>query len=447
MAIKRAQYNIYNESSQEEAYYFETDAKSVKVLDKDNNIVGDLGELAFSGKTVTSGSFKDLKITGFYKIKNLTGLPDTYVKDKTAILQVVAIGEINNPELVYYTFIGENGEIAQTVVKDGLQESWTTGGKNLAEIIDSFEKNIGSISDLKTADKGSLVNAINEVYNISIQNKNDITEINKKLKEHNHDERYLKLDGTSSMNGDLVLNNNLSLKMNTPQGEKRVIIKYSMVDGVSVGDGKVPVDIKAKDGQFTVNGKLVWNGDNDGKGSGLDADKLDGLDSSAFAQLNLENKFTKNQSLTDSSIKFISDISGDGIEWAKKDGSNRGAIRSGSNGSIDILTNGNNYLSIDSRGWVKTKTGVKLTSTGGPSDETCVYFALTEDDPGMGLYRNKRSQYLGIYDWKNQKKIAHFSQIDQQAYFDEPINIEGRRLWLQAGTPTGSHNVGDIWIS
>lgn len=447
MAIKRAQYNIYNESSQEEAYYFETDAKSVKVLDKDNNIVGDLGELAFSGKTVTSGSFKDLKITGFYKIKNLTGLPDTYVKDKTAILQVVAIGEINNPELVYYTFIGENGEIAQTVVKDGLQESWTTGGKNLAEIIDSFEKNIGSISDLKTADKGSLVNAINEVYNISIQNKNDITEINKKLKEHNHDERYLKLDGTSSMNGDLVLNNNLSLKMNTPQGEKRVVIKYSMVDGVSVGDGKVPVDIKAKDGQFTVNGKLVWNGDNDGKGSGLDADKLDGLDSSAFAQLNLENKFTKNQSLTDSSIKFISDTSGDGLEWAKKDGSNRGAIKAGANGSVEIFTNGNKSLTVDSVGYAKARKGIRFDASESPDAENNIIFALNGSDQGIGFYRNSRTKYLGLWDWNTNSRFLYFSPDNHQAYFDEPINIEGRRLWLQAGTPTGSHNVGDIWIS
>ena len=50
--------------------------------------------------------------------------------------------------------------------------------------------------------------------------------------------------------------------------------------------------VRGADGRVTANGGLVWNAGNDGSGSGLDADLLDGLDSSVFLRSNDDDAFS-----------------------------------------------------------------------------------------------------------------------------------------------------------
>ena len=101
MAIKNAEYQI-KESGGFNVYHYTTNSGAVKILDSNKNILGTLHEFSFEGKVVESGSFKDLKISGLYKIKSVSGLPETIPSGKIALLQVKAVGKINAPEFVNY---------------------------------------------------------------------------------------------------------------------------------------------------------------------------------------------------------------------------------------------------------------------------------------------------------------------------------------------------------
>jgi hypothetical protein len=53
--------------------------------------------------------------------------------------------------------------------------------------------------------------------------------------------------------------------------------------GVEVGDGDLPLELTGSEDAPTYNGDAMWHAGNDGAGSGLDADTLDGLQAAAFA--------------------------------------------------------------------------------------------------------------------------------------------------------------------
>mgnify|MGYP003612080809 FL=1 len=110
MAIKNAEYQI-KESGGFNVYHYTTNSGAVKILDSNKNILGTLHEFSFEGKVVESGSFKDLKISGLYKIKSASGLPEDIPSGKIALLQVKAVGKINAPEFVNYQVFYPTGTI------------------------------------------------------------------------------------------------------------------------------------------------------------------------------------------------------------------------------------------------------------------------------------------------------------------------------------------------
>jgi hypothetical protein len=59
------------------------------------------------------------------------------------------------------------------------------------------------------------------------------------------------------------------------------------------GDPSNQIEIPTGGGDPTIGGEVIWHAGNDGTGSGLDADLLDGFDSSAFAKLAEANIFTE----------------------------------------------------------------------------------------------------------------------------------------------------------
>ena len=66
MAIKSAKYDIKTDTGYD-TIHFQTDTKMVKVLDDKKNELGNLNELGFIGKKVTTGSIKDIKTSGIYR--------------------------------------------------------------------------------------------------------------------------------------------------------------------------------------------------------------------------------------------------------------------------------------------------------------------------------------------------------------------------------------------
>ena len=115
MAIKKAQYTV-TKATGEDVYHFETDNKMVNILDGDGVLVGTLDDMIFAGKTVTSGSYMNIKVNGLYKVTNLTGLPAGYDLGKISILSVKAVGKVGTPDLIIYDLYSQSGDIFHNTV-------------------------------------------------------------------------------------------------------------------------------------------------------------------------------------------------------------------------------------------------------------------------------------------------------------------------------------------
>ena len=124
MAIKRAKYwNNHN------VFHFETDDRQVLILDKNNNTIGTLREMLFTGKVVSGGNFKDIKHSGVYRVKGLQGMPSNIPADKECILAVTAVGDVNNPDMILYRLISPNGVITENTVSGSQASGWMSGAK------------------------------------------------------------------------------------------------------------------------------------------------------------------------------------------------------------------------------------------------------------------------------------------------------------------------------
>ena len=99
-------------------------------------------------------------------------------------------------------------------------------------------------------------------------------------------------DGDSTQTGEFVyINAEGGLSVNTPDSDHA-----NWATGYSVDTTII------KGSSITVDGNTVWHAGNDGSGSGLDADKLDNLDSADFLRSNVADTMTN-------TLTFESDIS------------------------------------------------------------------------------------------------------------------------------------------
>ena len=165
MAIKRAQYS-QTKVSGEDVYHFQTDGKMVKILDGSHNELGTLEEFGFTGKVVNGGSFRDLKISGNYMVKGLTDLPTGFPTGKISILSIKSVGQVGNPDLIIYNLYGQSGESYQNTVTKTGQSGWTEGGTTLKNSLTTIQNQIGTLSNLKTTSKISVVGAVNEIKSL-----------------------------------------------------------------------------------------------------------------------------------------------------------------------------------------------------------------------------------------------------------------------------------------
>jgi hypothetical protein len=81
---------------------------------------------------------------------------------------------------------------------------------------------------------------------------------------------------------DLVLPNGKGLYIRDSNGNPQVIGAIAGNNIIMFGDADLPVEIRGT--TVNINGSKVWHAGNDGAGSGLDADMLDGLHASSFLQ-------------------------------------------------------------------------------------------------------------------------------------------------------------------
>lgn len=435
--IKNAVYQVTGETVERDTvYHFQTNTDSLTVLDKNGDVVGNLGDLQMRGLPLKNVSFRTIKIKGLYGITGIQGIESTLGVDvsKMNILSVTPFGEVNNPTFVIYKLITPEGKVFDNVIANGKEVGWTSGGKELESTLEKINTRIGAVESLETTTKTSTVSAINEVDKTSKATKTSLDTHLKdytEYKKHNHDEDYIK-QTNGTIKGIISIDNGVSFNAKDSRNTDRNLFKVDSTDLLTFGSTSFGLDILAK-GDLKYNSKKVWTETNHGKDSGLDADKLGGVSYKDIPTLSGDNTFKKN-------VKSEGSLIGKTFEIGTK-----ASITADSNGKITISTGSGNPVTFESNGRMTAMNHVLMNAK---NNEVGFRLALSDKElgNGMGFYRNSNSEYLGIYNWTKGVRLGYFSHDDEALHLDKPIFIQGRRLWLQGSTPSGNHNTGDIWI-
>lgn len=439
------QYTILDENLNEIPQHFETNTDMVRVLTKSDNVLGSVSDFMFAGKVVDGGSFKDLKVSGNYRVRGLRDLPSNIPHDKTCILSVESVGEIGNPSLIKYELTTSDGDIVSCIYSDGRYSQWSSGGITIESRISGLKREIGNREELRTNTKRDLVSAINELSRgivLAQSNGVDISEKVDNLSGHNHDNRYLKLSG-GTLTGSITLGRGNEFKYVNQYGRELSAIRSK--NGQLVLGNKIDeTNIESSSSQLLFNGKKIVTEGNIDKviennpSINLSSDKYLALTGGTMrGTLKFERGndiiFDETDNYTEGSIR-----------WRSSGGSRtRGVLYVDSSGRLNFDSNGTNAFTVDD--WGNYYTYGKLVCNSS-KHETGMVIKLDSTDKGMGFYRNNSSKYLGVYNWDKQKRLAYFSHTDNALHLDEAVFIQGKRLWLQNSQPSGSHSVGDIWI-
>lgn len=429
---RNATYNIVNENLDLETIHHETSAKQVKLFDEKMKEIGNL-EGVLNGKDTGQAEVDILtmKYSGSHIVRKMKNPPKPI--GNITILQSLAVGSLGSPDFVHFTLTYPSGEVFNATVVGSKSSGWSSGGQALKESLDLTNTEVA-------ANKTAI--AANEKILSTLKISHE--KLSSDFTGHNHDSSYLKLSG-GTVTGDIGLRHGGSFKFVSAQGDKKDFATYSVANGAVLGDATVSLEIKSKN-EIKHNGKKLWSEVNHGKGSGLDADKIHGVSGNDIAQLTKLNRF-KQETYIDNgkSLSFQSSGAISGIYWLNDNGATRSSIRSTSDGSIQFYgTGGASSTKVDGSGNIVSSKALYFNSSLG---ENKIVYQLSGTDKGMGMYRNKNSQYLGFYDWNKSKRLGYFDHVNGNLYLDESPSIKGRKLHLQGSTPTGSHKVGDIWIS
>lgn len=418
MAIKNAQYKV-KDTSGYDVFHFESNAKMVKVLNNDKSELGNLNEYLFTGKTVTSGAVTDIKVNGLYKLTNVTGLPSGVNTSKPVLLKVESFGSnVGVPEFIRYEVIDSLGNSFQMSSYGSTRSAWTNGGVRLQSSIDNLTSGIGSVSQLNTSHKSSAVGAINEVNSKVNKAQVDLSSLANSFNKHNHDGVYLKVNGETTMNGNVNLASGAGLNARTGNGANVNVIK-SLSSGsvIEVGNANSALNMRGS-GELQYNGqRVVTIG---GNAEGLNAELLGGVKAENYARKDKDNTFTSGNvfrgGLTTGKIEALS-------------------------GNLNITASGLN-VSITGDSLKTNRFKAQATS----SQPAVFSFAAANGDE-MTLSRLHTNGNLVMNNNKIGKKIFEVQNADNIMRFEREIMIGGKKLYLQDSTPAGTnHPVGSIWI-
>ncbi|PWT37475.1 hypothetical protein [Limosilactobacillus reuteri] len=436
-------------------YYFKTDDRSVTILDENNNEIGTLEQLAFNGKTITGGDIKDITHTGLYKVKGVSGLPGNVPANQECMLAVQSIGA----GLRLYRLIAPNGVIVENTVSGNTQSGWGSGGVGLRNTISSINNALGSVHDLKTQNK-NLTAAINEVLSKIDDNQSNNNERLKALENKNFDSRYL-LNTGGNMMGNIAMRNGNAYQLDNNKNQPT---NFAYMDGSNtthIGDGSYTLQLHGS-GDLKYNGAKVFTTSNIGSGSGLDSDKLDGIDSMGFIQTQKDNPKQSDFSINEHSIRLhLPKEDNNNIYWQQsiiqwRDSNNQVVSDIESNGIGDIVIRPGGQLNKRAPFRVSNNNfmeyfGNRVNFVGTKSMDVRWQ---TEDqsshDGGLGFFiPDWNKNELAFGNWNTHEVIMEFAVHDGEAIkiaHSPYIGDHNRRLFLQDEQPGGDVPYGSLWV-
>ena len=442
LVIKRARHTVGDD-----LVYADNDTVSTKVLDNNMNIIGTLDEYLISGKTIENVPYTSIKRTGLYNVRNLSGLPSDISTSSNALLEVRAIGDQNNPTLVTYKLTTNDGRSHDLTSANGKSTGWTLGGVELQNTINTLNAQVGNLTQLSTTSKNNLVNAVNEVRSKADRAQGDANNLEVALnnyKKHNHDDRYvLKQGGTYT--GNVTFDNKSSLNgtlQNGTVGHLIGTVNDNSDTNLSIGNGAMNLQLHSK-GAATLNGSEILTKGNTGSGSGLNADMLDGLDSSKFARKDADNTFTGDVVIHKrSALKIYNDSDWTRLGWFRaSDNKEIGHIDKSDDGmTFSANGNGNQIGLWGDQLW----SNVNIAQNAGNGETTHSFHG--EGGENLGFYYNNGRGELGIYDWARGNCPIVFTRGHNGVVEIGNLMLNNRRVFLQNEQPGGNIPYGSIWI-
>lgn len=455
MAIKKAQAN-YDNGTTFDTLHYETQASQVKVVDGTGSVISDLSETLLNGKTLASVSILSIRNTGKYFVVNPTGSPITPAVDTAYQLEVTTMKKSSGTLLTIQVFYDHRyADVYRRVLDDdATTDSWVRSGK----FVSDFIKSVGDPATLLTQSK-AVVGAINEVKSVLDNTNNvvikrigeEIAGVTNALNAHNHDDKYLKLTG-GNVTSTLSVANNKSVAGRDSSGATDLNIgKVNTTSDVVLGDTKAKSVIQTKDNNlYVTNGtstyKVLHTG-NDGAGSGLDADRIDGIEGEQLARQDSINYYTQDQIVDNSKSMILKATSGasyaGSIYWKLADGTAKGRIGVNSTGEMYFQTNGVTGHRIQADGKMESVYDHLLNAR---DRQVSIRFKLDDSDEGAGFYMNNTTKQVGFYDWKYGGAIFRTDRDDQTVKFTNSIFVQDHKLSIQSTTPSKPAK-DDIWIA
>jgi hypothetical protein len=435
MTIRRAKYNVQGTNGTDNIY-FETDQQSVKVLDGSKNSKGSIDDYLFKSKTVTSGAITSLKVSGNYRIKGLSDMPAGVSSTAYHMLEVTSVGaDINNPTMTKYTLT--DSLTGKSYERTSIASSqWKLIGGSVQDGLSNLDSSVGNASDLKTNSK-VVTDAINELLSKVNTTSSSVNTLKTQMSNHNHDSRYVLKDGDSEVNGNVGLFYGKALTATDASGNKKNLVGTGTNGTVNVGDVDAITNIYGQGNQLKYNNNKLWHDGNDGKGSGLDADLVQGKDGSKLVSVDDANSFTKLN-------RFEKGISlGSDITWS------RGSAKFTVNGGVDFYAGEHSPLSLNINGMMKSGRLI-LDSIAGFEPE----LRFKTSNGYTGITWSKQWKELAFHNWAGNRTV--FSIGDQSDFpnFNRAISIRGKKLFIQGSDPvkdvdewSGAIPEGSIWFN
>ena len=227
-------------------------------------------------------------------------------RSNNSTVWVISAGNITFTEINALTSAKENATLLNssnyttyTVKKDGTGATGTWGI--------NISGNAATTTKLQTA-RTITINGSSKTFDGSGNISWSLAELNLPSNDHNHDDRYVKKSG-DTMTGPLVINSSVNNSYNEGLRITRAANNWAGITFGSTGVSGAPTDgwfaatnpakefiispdtsanttglTLIKGGDLKWRNNKVWHEGNDGTGSGLDADKLDGFEATGLFQ-------------------------------------------------------------------------------------------------------------------------------------------------------------------
>lgn len=389
MAIKKTRANHYYSDTQYDTLHYETQTKQVKILDANGVIVKDLDtELKDIKKSVLDVDAKTVTTE-----TELTDLMRDEIGD-TSLIQVSGVTNL----------VGATNKLK------------SENDKRIAEI-DAVESSVNTLST--------------------------------NLSNHNHDGVYLKITG-GNLTGDTSVSNNKSFAGKNTSGANVSIGKVDGTNNVVLGSTGNKTIINASGGDLKLSdgtsSHTIFHSGNMGANSGLDADKLDGVQGSQFARKDTVNYYEADQFITEGKNLLLKAPAGSSqagsIYFRDGDNATKGRVMVQTDGDMSFFAGSVNGHTFKADGSMLSTYPHILDAS---SREVQLRFRQNASDAGMGFYMNNSTNRMGLFDWTSNKFLFTTDRASASVQFANAIDIQGRKLSIQTTAPANPSS-GDIWF-